>query len=142
MQTVKRIISNFLFPASGKKHFKPTKFTTRSTNSDIFDGWDVFMQDAVTQLQRKRGAFNYIPEQQAIQYEIDIRKTIGGEIYRRTGIHPDLNTIKQLEVEASGHIDYPRQLAYLVYRYEDSLVQQNKTNTTNNTLAEMTAELT
>lgn len=106
---------------SGIKKFRPVPLQIRSTNSDIFDGWDVFVRDSISDLRKRDGVFNYDESRDSLVYEAELASMIAGEVYRRKGVHSDLATLVQLERQASGHIDYPRQLAYLVFKYEEEL---------------------
>jgi hypothetical protein len=123
---MKNVLNTIMKVILGEYKFTPTKFNRQSSNSDLFDGWDVFIQDAYRSLSNKAKANEFNKEHQASNYEVEMRSTIAGELFRRTNIHPNLDDIKQIEHEAAMFIDYTRQLAYMVFLYEDKLKQYHK----------------
>lgn len=103
---------------SSLKKIAGTPFQSRPSNSDIFDGWDVFVNDAISKVRKGENSYGWNDTHGALNYEAELASTIAGELFRRTGAHPNMQTLIQLERDAAQSIDYPRQLAFLVFKYE------------------------
>ena len=109
---------------------KKIKFVRCSKDSHLFDGWAEFIRDAVSSANSKKDAFKYIEEQEAVQYEIEVRDLIAHEIFYRTSKKSDPRRILEIIRRASSATDYERQLAYLAYCYEGELNEPIATDET------------
>jgi hypothetical protein len=100
---------------------KKPKFVRCSKDESLFDGWAAFIRDAVSSANSKKNAYKFIEDENAIQYELDLRDLIAHEIFYRTSKKADPERIMKLQRSASHATDYERQLAYLVFCYEGEL---------------------
>jgi primosomal protein N'' len=125
LQRTVKAVTNFFVAYKG---FTPTSFNRKASTSALFDGWDAFIHDTAKNLRNQTDAFEFVSEQQSVNYEINLRAAIAQRIKERIGIEPDPLVIKNLEHTAAMDLDYERQLAYNVYRYEEQLSQTVEEN--------------
>jgi hypothetical protein len=107
---------------------------------DKLNGWYDFIADTVPSLKRKAGAMDYVPGTGLCKYEVELQKTIAGHIFFRTGRHPNLEQIIELEHDAATNYNHIKQLAYNCMMYEAQLVNTPTTEHLD-ALREITAEL-